>query len=58
MPGLTLQRKGDTRHCQGQVLADWVAVGGDGRTNAAGTNAFVLSPDSRIAGVTGFWSHS
>ena len=25
MPGIGLERKGDVRHCQGTVLADWVA---------------------------------
>ena len=25
MPGISLERKGDVRHCQGTALADWVA---------------------------------
>ncbi len=27
MPGMTLTRRGAVRHCQGTVLADWVAAG-------------------------------
>jgi uncharacterized protein YndB with AHSA1/START domain len=57
MPGLMLERRGDARHCQGLVLADWAAVAQDGATKATGTNAFVLSPEGRIAVVTGFWSN-
>jgi uncharacterized protein YndB with AHSA1/START domain len=57
MPGLRIERTGEVRHCQGLVLADWVAVGKDGQQKAVGTNAYVLSPEGRIAGVTGFWSN-
>ncbi len=28
MPGMRLERDGDVRHCQGTVLADWIARGG------------------------------
>lgn len=57
MPGLRLERQGETRHCQGLVLADWAAIGQDGATKARGTNAFLLSAEGRIAAVTGFWSN-
>jgi len=57
MPGLRLERQGEARHCQGLVLADWVAVAQDGTTKARGTNAFTMSADGRIASVTGFWSN-
>lgn len=57
MPGLRLERTGDVRHCQGLVLADWAAIGKDGEKKAVGTNAYALSPEGRIAGVTGFWSN-
>jgi uncharacterized protein YndB with AHSA1/START domain len=57
MPGLRLERQGETRHCQGLVLADWIAVGPDGAAKARGTNAFGLTADGRIAAVTGFWSN-
>jgi uncharacterized protein YndB with AHSA1/START domain len=54
MPGIALRRKGNVRHCQGTVLADWVAVGSDGQERMSGTNVFVFSPDLRIESVTGF----
>jgi uncharacterized protein YndB with AHSA1/START domain len=56
MPGMRLERRGDVRHCQSRVLADWVALGADGQERGRGTNLFVLDADSRIAEVTGFWS--
>jgi uncharacterized protein YndB with AHSA1/START domain len=54
MPGMGLQRKGDVRHCQGTVLADWIAAGSDGKERMSGTSVFVFSPDGRIDWVTGF----
>ncbi len=56
MPGMRLERRGDIRHCQSRVLADWVALGADGQERGRGTTLFVLDADSRIAEVTGFWS--
>jgi hypothetical protein len=56
MPGLRLQRQGDARHCQGVLLADWVAVGPDDQPRGRGTNVFTLTPDGRVESVTGFWS--
>jgi len=44
------------RHCQGTVLADWIASGADGAERGRGTNVFTLDPDGRIAGVVGLWS--
>ena len=55
MPGLRLHRIGDARHCQGTVLADWMAAGPDGAPRGKGTNVFALGPDGRIESVTGFW---
>jgi uncharacterized protein YndB with AHSA1/START domain len=55
MPGLKLERRGEIRHCQWRVLADWVALAGDGQERSRGTNLFVLDADGRIAEVTGFW---
>jgi len=55
MPGLTLQRSGAVRHCQGTVLADWAAVAADGATRATGTNVFVFGADGKIQTVVGFW---
>ena len=56
MPGMRLERRGEVRHCQSRVLADWVALGADGQERGKGTNLFVLDADSRIAEVTGFWA--
>lgn len=56
MPGLRLERRGPARHCQWRVLADWAAVGADGREQGTGTNVFEIDADGRIAEVTGFWS--
>jgi len=56
MPGMRLERRGDVRHCQWHVLADWVAIGSDGQERGRGTNLFVLNADGRIAEVTGFWA--
>lgn len=55
MPGMRLQRQGAVRHCQGVVLADWVARAADGAERGRGTNVFVLG-GGRIDGVTGLWS--
>lgn len=54
MPGVLLQRRGEIRHCQGMVLAEWVALAGDGRERMSGTNLFVLGPNGQIHSVTGF----
>ena len=36
MPGMRLERDGDVRHCQGTVLADWIARGADGQERGRG----------------------
>jgi uncharacterized protein YndB with AHSA1/START domain len=56
MPGIRLERRGNVRHCQWHVLADWAAIGRDGQTRGQGTNLFVLDADGKIASVTGFWA--
>ena len=56
MPGMTITREGDIRHCQGTALADWIARSQDGQERARGTNAFVLASDGRVESVTGFWN--
>ena len=56
MPGLRLVREGEVRHCQGTLLADWVAQGEDGQERGRGTNVFALDPHGRIKAVTGFWN--
>jgi uncharacterized protein YndB with AHSA1/START domain len=56
MPGMRLEREGDVRHCQGTVLADWVARAADGSERGRGTNMFALDRHGRIESVTGFWN--
>ena len=56
MPGLRLEREGDIRHCQGTVLADWVARAADGAERGRGTNVFALDSRGRIESVIGFWN--
>ena len=52
MPGIGLERKGSIRHCQGTVLADWVARSGDGQEKMSGTSVFQLGRGVRIDSVT------
>ena len=56
MPGLSMRRRGDVRHCHGVVLADWAAVAPDGASRGSGTNVFQLGADGRIVAATGFWT--
>ena len=56
MPGIRLTREGDARHCQGAVLAAWVARAADGQERGRGTSLFLLSPAGRITDVVGFWT--
>ncbi len=56
MPGIRLERRGNIRQCQGTVLAEWQAVGADGKPVGSGTNVCQLSPDGRFVSVTGLWS--
>lgn len=55
MPGINVARAGEVRHCQGTVLADWIASGADGQPHGRGTNVFLMGPDGKIASVTGLW---
>lgn len=52
MPGIGLERKGGIRHCQGTVLADWVARSSDGQEKMSGTSVVLLGPGVKIASVT------
>jgi uncharacterized protein YndB with AHSA1/START domain len=56
MPGMRIRREGGIRHCQGTVLADWIARGADGAERGRGTNVFVFREAGRLASVTGFWN--
>lgn len=58
MPGFRMRRDGDVRHCQGTLLANWVAVGAEGQQRAHGTTVFLLEPSGKIQSVTGFWDRS
>jgi len=53
MPGIRMERKGDVRHCQGVVLADWVAIDGEKKESMSGTNVFVFAADGKIESVVG-----
>ena len=54
MPGIGLRRKGDVRHCQGSVLADWASFNHEGKELMSGTSAFILNAEVKIDWVTGF----
>jgi uncharacterized protein YndB with AHSA1/START domain len=56
MPNVRLRRTGDVRHCQGVLLADWIASASDGTERGTGTNVFTLGADNLILDVTGFWN--
>jgi uncharacterized protein YndB with AHSA1/START domain len=53
MPGVRMRRKGEIRHCQGVIVADWAATSGDGRELMSGTNVFQMGADGRIHSATG-----
>jgi uncharacterized protein YndB with AHSA1/START domain len=55
MPGMTLQRDGEIRECQGTAIVRWIANKKDGSRIAAGLNVFALSPEGKIRTITGFW---
>jgi len=44
-----------SRQCQGTALVDWTVAGPDGSERAKGTHVFELTPDGRVARVTGLW---
>ena len=50
-------RESEIRHCQGMVLADWIARASDGAERGRGTNVFVFAK-GKIESVTGFWAAS
>ncbi len=56
MPGMRISREGAVRHCQGVVLADWVARATDGAERGRGQNVFTLGGDGKIVDVVGLWS--
>ncbi len=54
MPGIGLRRRGEIRHCQGMILADWVSTSSDGKEVMSGTSVFQLGADARIQSATSF----
>ena len=54
LPGVAWQRSGAVRHCQGTVLADWIAADTEGKPRMNGTSVFVFTPEGRIDSVTSF----
>jgi uncharacterized protein YndB with AHSA1/START domain len=55
MPGIALEPAGAARHCQGTVLADWIARLPGGQPLAHGTSVFELDPAGRFTRVVGLW---
>lgn len=55
MPGAGARREGEARHCQGTVLADWVATGPNGAPMGSSTNVFELDAEGRVESVVGIW---
>ena len=49
MPGQTMQRAGEPRHCQGTAVVPWTTP------KSSGHNVFDFAPDGRIARVVGLW---
>jgi uncharacterized protein YndB with AHSA1/START domain len=54
-PGVTMQRSGEARHCQGMALVDWIASDAKGEPRGKGTNVVQLDAHGRIARMVGFW---
>jgi uncharacterized protein YndB with AHSA1/START domain len=53
-PGLRFERRGDIRHCQGVVLADWVTHADTGAGRLKGTCCFTFNTDKQIEAVINF----
>ena len=56
MPGMRMERRGDVRHCQGTVLAEWVALTKDNQERGRGTTVYAFGPGGKIESVVGFWN--
>jgi hypothetical protein len=56
MAGIRTERSGDIQHCQGAVLAYWVALNGNNEPRGKGANVYAFDPHGKIASVTGFWA--
>jgi uncharacterized protein YndB with AHSA1/START domain len=53
-PGIRFERRGEIRHCQGVVLADWVTRGDDGTASLKGTCCFTFNTQNQIEAVINF----
>jgi uncharacterized protein YndB with AHSA1/START domain len=50
---LRMERRGEIRHCQGMVLANWAAMNSSGQESMSGISVFTLGTSGRIESVTG-----
>jgi uncharacterized protein YndB with AHSA1/START domain len=57
-PGIRFEQRGDVRHCQGVVLADWVTHGDEGTARLSGTCCFTFNTNNQIEAVINFISSS
>jgi uncharacterized protein YndB with AHSA1/START domain len=57
-PGIRFERRGDIRHCQGVVLADWLTQADEGTARLNGTCCFTFNTDNQIEAVINFISSS
>jgi uncharacterized protein YndB with AHSA1/START domain len=55
-PGIRFERRGDIRHCQGVVLAEWVTHADEGTARLTGTCCFTFNTDNQIEAAINFIS--
>jgi uncharacterized protein YndB with AHSA1/START domain len=55
-PGIRFERRGDIRHCQGVVLAEWVTQADEGAARLKGTCCFTFNTDNQIEAAINFIS--
>ena len=55
-PGIRFERRGEIRHCQGVVLADWVTQADEGTAQLNGTCCFTFNTDNQIEAAINFIS--
>jgi len=57
-PGIRFERRGEIRHCQGVVLADWLTHTDEGTARLNGTCCFTFNTDNQIEAAINFISSS
>lgn len=57
-PGIRFERRGDIRHCQGVVLAEWVTQADEGAARLKGTCCFTFNTDNQIEAAINFINES